>query len=306
MRYSIEDFNDFETDGFIYELPVNTMLLINKLSEMVGAPTYQKTPIFSKNINNIKKITKNDNRHSDYNNNWDLIRSFKATEIKKNNNTNINEVRILLNKLTTNNYDKIKNNIIDIIEDNKDNEQSLIELCNFIFDIASTNKFYSELYAHLYNDLLKSYNLLDNIFRTSFNEYIKLFDNIEACSPNDDYDLFCRINKINEKRRAMSIFIVNLMKKEIITTNQVIDIIIHLQDIVDDDLNNESMRIKIEEICENIFLIYTHSYNEIKEMKEFNDLFTSINNITKLDIKQNKGLGNKVKFKYMDMIEFKT
>ena len=37
MRYSIEDFNDFENDGFLYQLPTDTMMLINKLSEMVGS-----------------------------------------------------------------------------------------------------------------------------------------------------------------------------------------------------------------------------------------------------------------------------
>ena len=58
-------------------------------------------------------------------------------------------------------------------------------------------------------------------------------------------------------------------------------------------------------MCENIFLIYTNGYDEIKKLSQFDDLIKRINNFTSLDIKQNKGLGNKVKFKYMDMIEFK-
>tara|TARA_X000001036_G_scaffold380811_1_gene372450 strand:- start:526 stop:1446 length:921 start_codon:yes stop_codon:yes gene_type:complete len=305
MKYSIEDFNDFETDGFIYILPKETMMLINKLSEMVGAPTYQKTPIFSRN-NNIKKRNKNDNKINDnFNNDWNAIRNFKTTQIKKGENKNINEVRVLLNKLTNNNYDKIKGEIITIIEDNQDNQDNLTELCNFIFDIASTNKFYSELYAELYYHLLTSYKILENIFRNSFNQYIKLFDNIETCSPTQDYDLFCRINKTNEKRRAMSLFIVNLMKKNIITSEQVIDIVIHLQNVIESDLNNENEKVKIEELCENIFLIYTNGHNQIKIVPLFDDLFKRIANITTLDIKEHKGLSNKVKFKYMDIVEFK-
>ncbi len=305
MKYSIEDFNDFETDGFIYILPKETMMLINKLSEMVGAPTYQKTPIFSRN-NNIKKRNKNDNKINDnFNNDWNAIRNFKTTQIKKGENKNINEVRVLLNKLTNNNYDKIKGEIITIIEDNQDNQDNLTELCNFIFDIASTNKFYSELYAELYYHLLTSYKILENIFRNSFNQYIKLFDNIETCSPTQDYDLFCRINKTNEKRRAMSLFIVNLMKKNIITSEQVIDIVIHLQNVIETDLNDENEKVKIEELCENIFLIYTNGHNQIKIVPLFDDLFKRIANITTLDIKEHKGLSNKVKFKYMDIVEFK-
>ena len=309
MRYSIEDFNDFENDGFLYQLPSDTMMLINKLSEMVGAPTYQKTPIFSRN-NNIKKRNKQDNKNNDYStnnfdNDWNMLRTFKTTQITKGENKNINEVRTLLNKLTGTNYDKIKPQIISIIDDNQDDEDKLTELCNFIFDIASANKFYSELYAQLYYDLLTCYNILENIFRNSFNEYIKLFDNIETCSPTENYDLFCKINQTNEKRRSMSLFIVNLMKKEIITSKQVIDILISLQDVIDNDVTNEKEKVKIEELCENIFLIYTNGYEEIKKLSQFDDLIKRINNVTSLDIKQNKGLGNKVKFKYMDMIEFK-
>ena len=103
----------------------------------------------------------------------------------------------------------------------------------------------------------------------------------------------------------MSLFIVNLMKKEIITNKQVFDILISLQDVIDNDITNENEKVKIEELCENIFLIYTNGYDEIKKLSHFDDLIKRINNITSLDIKQNKGLGNKVKFKYMDMIEFK-
>ena len=324
MRYSIEDFQDIESEGYIYELPPEALSLINQLSDMVGAPTYQKTPIFSKNVNPKKR---NKNEFND--NEWKMLRNFKKTEIKKNQNNNINQVRILLNKLTTNNYDSMIDKIVEIIENivanNKDIEAvdaeagpeddetvgeqiektELAVLCDFIFDIASTNKFYSELYAQLYFDLLKRYNILESIFRLSFNEFIKLFDNIETCSPNEDYDLFCKINKINDKRRAMGIFIINLMKKDIITKIEVFNIIINLQNMVEKDLDNLEMQVKIEELCENIYLMYTNSYSVIKDMNEYDDLFNKLVGITKLNVKDYKGLGNKVKFKYMDMVEYK-
>ena len=107
MRYAIEDFNDFENDGFLYQLPTDTMMLINKLSEMVGAPTYQKTPIFSRN-NNIKKRNKHDNKNNDYhtnnlNNEWNMLRTFKTTQITKGENKNINEVKKISNLMLRNN-----------------------------------------------------------------------------------------------------------------------------------------------------------------------------------------------------------
>ena len=40
---------------------------------------------------------------------------------------------------------------------------------------------------------------------------MSLFETIEYCDPKKNYDKFCDINKANEKRKAMSLFIVNLM-----------------------------------------------------------------------------------------------
>ena len=47
-QYSIADYEDITNAGFICNLSQETLDIISKLSEQVGAPTYIKTPIFLK------------------------------------------------------------------------------------------------------------------------------------------------------------------------------------------------------------------------------------------------------------------
>ena len=59
----------------------------------------------------------------------------------------VDEIRSLLNKITSINYDKIKPKIDELVNHviNNNDENEINKIGNFIFDIASTNKFYSEV-----------------------------------------------------------------------------------------------------------------------------------------------------------------
>ena len=47
-RYDLDFFYQIEKQGNIEEINENTISLINNLARRVGAPNYQKTPIFKK------------------------------------------------------------------------------------------------------------------------------------------------------------------------------------------------------------------------------------------------------------------
>jgi len=294
--YSIEDFNDIAEDGFDYELPMDAINLINKLSDMVGAPTYQRTPIFARNSNRKRKP-----EHSEME--WELMRKFQVTTIKKNtDDKHMQEARIILNKITSSNYHEMKENIIQIIDNIVDNNSDLNKLCNFIFDTASTNKFYSKLYAELYACLINKYELLKDIFKDSFDNYITLFDNIESVSSTENYDLFCKTNKINDTRRAMSSFIVNLMKQNVIELDVIYNIVLDLHNKILTNMSDINNKHQIEEICENISLLFTGSINELREHKDYNLLLDKFKTLRGFNVSTYPGFSNKIKFKYMDMI----
>ena len=77
--YSLDDFIHKEQSGNIPELDSLVIEKINKLANRVGAPSYQKTPVFKRySYNNNKKKKINENITSS---SWETIRNFKTTTL---------------------------------------------------------------------------------------------------------------------------------------------------------------------------------------------------------------------------------
>ena len=75
-QYTLSDFKNKENSGDIPELESLVIEKINKLANRVGAPSYQKTPVFKRYTYNNKKKKVNENISSD---DWETIRNFKTT-----------------------------------------------------------------------------------------------------------------------------------------------------------------------------------------------------------------------------------
>ena len=218
--YTIQDFDNIKWSDSSFTLPQETTDLINLLTQQVGAPTYVKTPSFSNN--NDKSSYKKKKRHTEEANidDWQTLRSFQKTEfIKKEGiEKEIDSIRVLINKLTDKTYDKIIEKLTTIIDEIKGNENCdnvyIDKIGHSIFTMATSNKFNSNVYARLANELQTKYEFMTNIVDNNINLFIKLFENMEFVSPEADYNKFCEMNIINEKRRAMSLFLTNLYKNK--------------------------------------------------------------------------------------------
>ena len=134
--------------------------------------------------------------------------------------------------MTTKTYDTLQTQIcgeIDQIMATETNQEELLvelnKIGDAIFDIASGNRFYSGMYAALYNELMVKYEFMKTILTAKLNTDIHIFNDFEYCSPEKDYDKFCNNNKTNEKRRALGSFYVNLMLQEIIPSTKIIKMI---------------------------------------------------------------------------------
>ena len=54
LQYDIEQYEDIKNGGFAYDLSEDTITIVNQLAEQVGAPSYNKTPVFeNKEYKNI-------------------------------------------------------------------------------------------------------------------------------------------------------------------------------------------------------------------------------------------------------------
>lgn len=306
IQYTIQEFDSIKDDGFSIELPKNTMDIINKIAEQVGSQGYIKTPFFKKN----KKKSK---QHIDPN----ILENMTFKNYNKTDEDEVITIEQLasqlksdLNKITPVTYDKLYGSICDnlkkIIEMTEENdEEPFINVCNYIFEYATSNKLGVELYAKMYVSLMEIYPILKVMFDMKYSNYITMFNKIEQKDSSiNDYNYFCKISQINQKRRVFSLFIIELYKKyKIVELDSIINIIISLQSdlIYSINWNNESS--KCEEISENIYLFISKICSDLIKHKSWKAIEDNINTIKNSSVKDVMSMTNKIKFKHMDMLD---
>lgn len=303
-QYTLDDFHTYTRQMNELILDDDTIKIINGIAQRVGAPEYQKTPVFARRERNEQRPQKNRITMAD----WEEMRNFKKTTIVKSEthvDKVIDDIRLALNKITESNFASIKEEIIALLEKALSVEHSdddLLKIGESIFEIGSMNKFWTELYAKLYKDLLDTFPIMKGISERNFVNFGKLFDNIRYASPDDDYDLFCQVNKENDRRKAISSFFVNLMGQNIISGNSLGTIIDNLVNMIKTLINTEGNKDQVDEISENVFIIMDKGYDMLKESwSNFEDVNNYLNGITNMKKKDYPSLTNKTIFKFMDL-----
>jgi hypothetical protein len=244
---------------------------------------------------------------------WEAIRAFQTTQkhVSEGIQKNVENIRGYLNKITDANEavmtKDIKNEISQLIEHDTSTE-NMMKIGYSIFNIASSNSFYSALYARLFKSLMNDYDIFKNIFEDNFKEFMNLFESIEFVDPKKNYDKFCEYTKTNDKRRAMSLFVVNLMINHIIDENEIIEIIKQLQALILNYLRKPEKSNEVEELTENLSIIVlkSKSYLDKGENKTaWESIIKDIEFITilKPKMKEYPSITNKTIFKHMDIFE---
>jgi len=311
IRYSLDDFNNLLDNGVIDELPEETINMINALAAQVGAPEYIKTPQFRNKIissgNNVIRRKKKNYEVNDEE--WESIRSFQTTEIKKGEGIegNLFTVRKYLNMITLNTYDKLKEQILTEINLVKSTKtlNDLQFLCTKIFNIVSNNILYSDIYAKLYKDFIQEFDIFKEILMENFNTFEDSFNTIEYYDPEKDYDKFCENNKKNEGLRAVCTFYVNLMKEDIIDMHLIIKAVLKLFDILHDMISIGTKKNELDELSELLYIMVINSYEliKLKDSISAKQIYDDTVKITKLKIKDTPGVTNKCIFKHMDILD---
>jgi len=396
-RYDLPDYAAFMNMGFHLKLPDDVLKSVSDLADLVGAPTYVKTPVFpvrselgssadsvdssvasgggvstgyhiaGSSANTFQSrigggggggggggdsfitrqsssahgggsgggstITRQRNTAQQIpNSEWETILAFQKTEIQKKEgiDLSIDNIRSYLNKLTDKTYATMLENILKEIAalftastDDKSEEHNTVAVMNrvasSIFTTASSNSFYSEIYARLFRDLMAEesddqaqYAVFRVVFEKNLASFMSLFETIEYCDPKKNYDKFCDINKANEKRKAMSLFIVNLMKNGIVEKKHVLAIMRQIQELMYTNMRQEGKTNEVDELAENLYIMVKHSHSVLKTVSASNDaeiaeLFAlrleQIVEISKLKIKSKPSITNKTIFKHLDMLD---
>ena len=192
------------------------------------------------------------------------------------------QVTILLNKLTEDNYINIHDTIVDII---KNNENEIKDISSIIFEIILKNAFYGELYAKLFVSLT-NWTLFTETLDQKMRNHIENIQNVKNIS-SDDYDEYCINNEINEQYKTFSQFIVYLTLNNSIDINKLNTLINNLIDLLHTIKDNHILI----EIVEHLYILILKS--------------KSIH--LKLNIPRNKlklnNVSNKILFRLMDILD---
>jgi hypothetical protein len=332
IKYNLKDFETILFNGFNFNIPEDTLNLISKLSMEVGSPTYIKTPNFQKKENAgsfgasfssnnqtpLKK--KRSGKNSEIGNeNWETVRSYHVTTIEHNIgiDAEMDKIRSCINKISDKNYSEMLSQIIYILNnvvENNASQEEMTRIGTIIFEIASNNKFYSKLYADIYTELIKLYPVMEEVFKNNYSSYMELFDNIECGDPDKDYNKFCLINKQNEKRKAISTFFVNLSINGIIDSIEIVQILHKLLGIVLNYMKMENKKNEVDELTENIAILYNKNIIALYESIHNTSINTSnvlliddktipdtIRLLASTKVKTYASLSSKTIFKFMDM-----
>jgi len=252
---------------------------------------------------------------------WDAVRNFKNTLLVKKEGVGavIDQIRKHLNKMTSKTYDNLRDCIIKdieglidgILEKNANittiaDEEFVAEMNKIgeaLFTIASGNSFYSTMYATLYKELMAKFAFMQTIFENNFQKFNTLFNDFAYCDPNKDYDKFCQNNKVNEKRRALSLFYVNLMKENLIDTSEIVKIVTLLQTNMRVAILDATNKNIVDEMTEIFYIIIVNGFEKIKDVEEWSSLEEFINQCATFKTTSYPGITNKAIFKFMDILD---
>ena len=303
-QYTLSEYKHYEQLNISNELDQDVIEKINRIAKRVGAPSYQKTPVFKRNHYHKKNVKKENITSAD----WQTIRNFKKTKLAKNTQgieAQMDKIRSCLNKLTDKTYELMLDEIKYIMKDinKEENQDSFEKIGEAIFEIGSFNKFWSRLYARLYKDLIFVYPFMKDICIKNFQSFKGLFKTINYCDANEDYNKFCEYNKENEKRRALSSFFVICADLDIIDKTEMTKIIVDFIEGVKQDINKEGKLNNVEEMVQNISIMITAGKAFLKSLGQFTYVLKEIEKFSNMNHKNYPSLSSKIVFKFMDLSE---
>ena len=335
MKYNLINSREISFNGFNFTIPDENVKLINLLATQVGSQTYVKTPVFQKrehkdgvifglsSMNSNFKLgnkKRKGGRNSEVtDDDWETLRTFQATKIEQKNgfDLHIDSLRLLLNKLTDKTHleirEKIMNKMDEIINDEGFTEEVADKISAAIYEISANNKFFSKIYADLYFAIAGKHVFMKQLFFSKFDNFKNEFKDIVFVDSNVNYDLFCDINKQNERRKANTQFFVNLSLIGFVSKVAIVEILKELLKTVTAMINQTDKKNEVDEITENIAILFKKNIIEdVSEGEDYNEedfeidgesITDTITILAKSKAKDYKSLSNKSIFKYMDLIE---
>lgn len=243
---------------------------------------------------------------------WETIRTFSTTKMEQHEGIDvfIDNIRSNLNKMSIKTYDEINTNVItnidELLSQNISHEEAN-KISSIIFDIVSSNRFYSKLYANLYSNLISKYDFIKLVFKEKEASLCYVLNNVNYVSPDENYDLFCKMNNENEKRKALVSFFINLVLYDVIAVGKIEELLIQLLDNLNILIKEENKKFVVDEYIEIIFILYNkelfNNNNASVNHDNHTKIIENIRHLAGVKVKTYPSLSSKSIFKLMDIIE---
>jgi len=327
-KYTLTEIHQIGANGFNWTLSPETVENLDRISKSLTGEKLIRNPMFdSKNVsymnanantnNSRSNFGKNKNKKMDNStdNEW-KSQPFKSTKIehKLGIDGNIDKIRLYLNKISEKTYLQMRENIFSelmIIYENELTYEDNHKLCDTIYEFSSSNKFYSNIFADLYAELVTMYQSIREHFnrKTSLETILSIYDDICHADPNQNYDLYCDIIKKNEKRRSTSQFYINLAKNNLLSKETIAKVLYEILKKILRKIEEPNNKEEVDELVENVMILYNRDVldeiNEDAEEYMFDDenMTDIIEKLAGAKSKDYASLSNKSIFKFMDLID---
>jgi hypothetical protein len=325
LKYNLKEITDISISGFEYNIPIDTIEIINYLAYQIGSTQIITSGIFEKKqppkeiSNNYGKIInkkRKPNAMEINNDDWETIRTFQPTKLEQKSgfDADIDKIRMYFNKLTDKTFIDMRHNIIEQLEKTCVDyplDESKYIIASLIYDLASSNKFYSSIFTDLYSELAVTYDWIKNVFNIQYANILSQYTNIEYFDSDKDYNKFCDMNKTNEKRKSITLFIVNLSINGFISKHGVLLLLKQLLQTVLTMMSQKDNKNEVDELTENIAILFSKEMIEelikhktnVDLLIDGKSIISIITTLAKSKVKDYPSLSNKAIFKYMDLVE---
>ena len=327
--YTLTQIRSINFSGFEYTIPEETTNKLNYLISQLSNASHTAYVPNKSSVSSSQQVYKSStssqqlaakkrkgNKNMEVtSDDWESIRTFQPTKmaVKSGFDETLDKIRLHLNKITDKTFIDIREKIIDLIRtipEEYKTDENIAKLSQSVYDISSTNKFYSKLFADLYAELLTEFPFLKSVFDKAFSLYEEQFNHIEYVDADTNYDQFCEMNKLNERRRANTQFYVNLGLNGFISPLSIARILKHLVQLILDMVKLPNKKNEVDEITENIALLYNTDLLDVAEDdSQYSDDELYINEmeipevLTMFTNTKFPSLSNKSTFKYMDILK---
>ena len=222
-------------------------------------------------------------------------------------NVVLTNIKKILNKLTNNNFNKLKDEFIctyNTLYDEKLEYLNEIDIAIFDYFISS-NEIYIDLYSSIFFNLINiNYNFV-MLLNNKLDEYINIYNSI-SIPITTSFEEISKSNKINDKNKYLLLFYNNCFEKNILPSEFLFKCLDNLMYEFQMNILVENKKKYCESIIEYIYTIISKCINFLLNEDNINlykTIYDNINKIKTYNKSEFKSLTNKSVFKCMDIID---